>query len=1854
MKKRFAMAYNITRIQSSAITLLYHKTLVILVLIMINLPLFSQVVYVDPAATGTSDGASWINAMTDLQSAIDAAAAVATSSNPMQVWVKAGTYKPTTGTDQTIRFKIKNYVEMYGGFAGTETTLAQRDIGSNPTIISGDIGILNDRTYNSRGLWLIDANVNGPVVINGFTMEGAYDPSNLTTIGIINSESGASPTEMAFSDCIFSNNEVGFGSVLGYGSVPARFYSCKFLDNFGTTLWSTNAVEVHNSLFAGNNQCIYLQLGTAIVSNCTFSNNTGTGISVQNQATPITTTISNNIFWGNAGTDITIDGNASTNLTAVNNLVQDPFSFGTNTLSSDPQFFDASSGDFRIKLCSPAVNAGDNSNLNGSISKDLGGNDRIYNTTVDLGAYESQSNPLEFSAVEIGDAFCYGGSDGQISVNGGGGTGSPLEYSIDGVNYQSSGVFAGLGVGSYEIFIKDTGENCTYSETFQVGEPDEITFITSVVSGAAMNELSIQASGGAGLFQYSLDGSAYSNSSLPLTSSGEITVYVKDANNCVVTQEYHISNDGKFVVFVDPAATGDGSGLSWADAKTDLQTALDLAATFAAGSNEAEVWVKAGTYFPDAQPSTDRTKRIHLRNKVALLGGFVGTETLASQRDFRSNQTILSGDIGVANDSTDNSYGIVTMGSDVTDYAKIDGWELTGAFALAKGSGNSAISMIGDVGDLYVRNCTFRYNLSNEGACISAREVSNSTSTIHIDYSYFVFNGFYATSSYVGSAIYVKNKIEVFNSLFISNNSGVGGVCYIDPVAGGNMKIINSTFYKNYAGSGGSIFYDASNGLATVELRNNIFSEYGFGAFSLATTLGSTLSATNNIYQEGLGAGNISADPLFFDADNYDLRIKHCSPAVDAADDSYLPLGAGTDLAGNTRQYNALDIGAYESQKDTIAISVSGSQNVSCHGGADGQLAVSASGGEGTLEYSLDATNFQSDGIFSNLSASTYQVTVRDQDNNCLATSQMIEIGQPDELLIEDTNLTIVNVSCFGQADGSITGTVSGGTSPYQFSFDGGATVTASSMSGSNFTLTDLNIGSYTVTVTDANGCTFMLANPITITQPDDLLISVVRTNVTCAGLGDGSATLIVTGGTAPYEYSIDGANYQSSNEFTGLAPGSYTLYVKDANTCENISQLTISEPSALSTIAVSASNITCHGGSNGSMAFGGSGGTPPYSYSLDGVNFQTSHIWSDLEAGSYSILIRDANGCEVTQNWTLTEPDPLAGSVTVTGTSSCGATDGSVIATVSGGTSPYQYSLNGGTSQTSNQFDDLSSGAYQILVTDANGCEIIVDGLVSDPVTSTVVSSSTNISCFGGSDGTITLSVSGGIGPISYSIDGGGNTQSSPEFTGLSAGSYQIEVIEGNGCTQTVSVQLTQPDALAITAVLTDLSCFESADGVISLAITGGTQPYETTLDGSIFTSLTSFEQLTAGTYSVTVRDANGCEMTETFTISEPDAVSGSASVIDASCTGSLNGSITIIPASGVSPFDYRLNGGSTQTSNVFDQLDPGVYTITITDANGCQGVLEAAVGTNVDIIPSLSAYDESCFGAKDGGILVSASGGTSPYAYSLDGSTFEETSELKNLASGVYTVLVRDANGCLGQGSVTISGPDEIIVQIASAGHPLCFGDMDGFLDVTASGGSGTLTFSLDGTNFQSSGLFEQLGADDFTITVMDESGCASTLTTSLMEPTQLQVAARLVDKSLTITATGGTAPYEYSINSGVAQSSNVFADLAPGTYLVDVVDANGCEVTLTESFEVLSATEVAKKLNIYPLPAMDQVTLHFNTPGGVLTVFDLDGKEITIVQVDEQEIRLDVSKMKNGLYVIRHSVQGTTTISRLLIQR
>jgi hypothetical protein len=833
----------------------------------------------------------------------------------------------------------------------------------------------------------------------------------------------------------------------------------------------------------------------------------------------------------------------------------------------------------------------------------------------------------------------------------------------------------------------------------------------------------------------------------------------------------------------------------------------------------------------------------------------------------------------------------------------------------------------------------------------------------------------------------------------------------------------------------------------------------------------------------------------------------------------------------------------------SLLTSTSSSTNISCFGGANGTTSISVNGGTTPYTYSWNVSG--SGSSLSGLAAGNYSVNVTDA-NGC-TTSAAYTLTQPTALAV---TITKVNVFCNGGSNGRATATPSGGTAPYTYLWSTGATTAM---------ITGRTQGNYTVTVTDANGCT--KSGLVCITQPAALSVSTSTTNVSCFGGNNGTASATVSGGTPAYTYLWStGGN---TNSVSGLSNGSYTLTVTDSKACTATRTVNITQPAVIS-ISITSTNVSCNGGNNGSASASVSGGTAPFTYSWSNQNTTSNN--NNLTAGTYLLTVTDANGCTKTETITISEPTALSASTSKTDVSCYGGNNGTASVNVSGGIAPYTYSWSNGntTSSTAN----LTAGTYQVTVTDANGCTSTASVIINQGPALVITSSFTQPLCNGGSEGSAAVSVNGGTDPFTYSWTGNASTSNS--IANVAAGTYTVTVIDANGCIGTSDVIVTEPAPITVLFTVTPVTCHGGNDGSAIATATGGTAPY--TYRWACGINGPDLTGRTAGLYTLVVTDANGCTGTFSTTITEPNPITLTVNKINVSCNNGSNGAISITSTNGgTTPYTYLWSTGNVGT--LISGIPTGSYTVTVTDTKGCTFQASYYISEPIALSGYFTKMNVKCNGGSDGFAKIFASGGTAPYTYMW--STGATTISIHGRTAGKYTVTVTDANGCTLVKRVTIIQPTPIAIA-NSINNVSCYGGVDGAIATTVSGGSSPYTYLW--SNSATTASISNLAAGSYTITVTDKNMCTATKNITVSEPTQLTASISTnhvscnggSNGSAVVTASGGTAPYSYSWNVGGTNASNT--NLSAGTYTVVITDATGCttssSVTITEP-AVLSAT-------------------------------------------------------------------------------
>lgn len=831
-------------------------------------------------------------------------------------------------------------------------------------------------------------------------------------------------------------------------------------------------------------------------------------------------------------------------------------------------------------------------------------------------------------------------------------------------------------------------------------------------------------------------------------------------------------------------------------------------------------------------------------------------------------------------------------------------------------------------------------------------------------------------------------------------------------------------------------------------------------------------------------------------------------------------------------------------------------QNVTTCSGSSITFTVPLPGGLFNTYTFLDgATTLQSSSsntfTTSSLSVGTHTITATSSTAGGCTTAAsnqiIVTISAGPTLTLSSQS----NVSCNGGTNGAATMTASAGTAPYTYAW--------SPSGGTAATATGLSAGTYSCVVTDATGCT--RTQTVSITQPNAITDTATTTPATC-GSNNGSATVNPSGGVGGYTYLWSPSGGTAATA-TGLTAGSYTCTITDANGCTLVEPVNVNSAGGPTISLSTQTNVTCNGGSDGAATMTVSGGTSPFSYVWSSLPNTTPSV-TGIPAGSYTCTVTDANNCVQSATVLITEPPVLTVSMSSSDVLCNGGNSGTAYVTAGGGVGSftYQWSPAGGTADTAN---GLSAISYTCVITDGNGCTISESVTITEPTALVTSNSQTNVSCNGGNNGTGTVSASGGTGSFTYAWSSGGT--SATEIM-LSATTYTCVITDGNGCSATETITITQPTVISGTFTAVDASCGNN-NGTATVTASGGTSPYSYFWPSSGTNNATD-TNMAPGTFTCIFSDNNGCTDSVSVTIQNAGTPAVTiATQTDITCFGMNDGQVSVNVTGGSGPYTYSWSP-SGGTSNAATGLGPATYTCTVTDASGCTQTQTATIIEPSALSVTISGTDDTC-AAGNGTASVAVTGGTGSYTYgwSPSGGTAATAS---GLTANVYTCTISDANGCTTTSTVSIQNTGGATVALSSQTNVMCNGDLSGSAMMSATGGNSPYTYSWSpsgGTSATASGL----GAGTYTCTVTDATGCTSAQTVAITQPLS---ALTVTDASSngcgtnsaigSVTAIGGTSPYTYAWSSGGSGATE--SNLATGTYSCIVSDANGCADTISVS--------------------------------------------------------------------------------------
>ncbi len=840
-----------------------------------------------------------------------------------------------------------------------------------------------------------------------------------------------------------------------------------------------------------------------------------------------------------------------------------------------------------------------------------------------------------------------------------------------------------------------------------------------------------------------------------------------------------------------------------------------------------------------------------------------------------------------------------------------------------------------------------------------------------------------------------------------------------------------------------------------------------------------------------------------------------------------------------------------------LDVNVTG-QPVDCNGGADGAvLATPVTAQNNTpFEYlwNTGATTQQLAGV----GAGPYSVTVTDSIG-CTASGSFTVIEPP----LLGVSTTVVDEQTFGGCDGSATATASGGTPPYLYQWSPGGQI--------GQTASNLCPGNYTVTITDANGCTVQRTVTVNVLSCTGFTVQVNTTSPSCFGQSNGTATAVVSGGTAPFTYFWPTGGSTSSS-LSGIGAGTFTVQVTDSVNCQQSASGVVTQP-ALLQAATAVDNVTCHGLANGAIELTITGGTTPYGYTWS--NGATTEDLNNLGPSTYGVSIVDANGCTANTSGAVTEPDTLGASSVDTDVTCFGGSDGAIDLTATGGLAPYQYSWSNG--PTSADISGLSAGNYTVTFVDQNACVFVYSTTVDEAqlFVPTITAGGTTTFCAG--DSVVLTATTGNT----YLWSNGATT---PSITVFASGAYSVHVVTDDGCegdSAPIQVTVNANPTPTVSPVGPTTFC----DGGTVTLTTGSYASYLWSTGATTQSIVVS----TSGTYTVTVTDGDGCEGTSGSVgvtvndLPEPTVTAGGPTTF-------CQGDNLMLTASAAS--SYLWSTGATSQSITVSTA--GSFTVTVTDANGCQGTSDPVVTTvNTNPTPTITPDGPVIFCAGDSVVLTSSA--SDSYLWN----TGATTQSITVFATGTFSVTVTDANGCVGTSSPINVTVNNNPTPVISADGPLDFCDGD----------SVVLTSSLATSYVWSTGAISRsitvFAAGEYYVTATVGTGCSGTSDTTTViifnNPTPTLFADGPTTfcngQNVNLTVTAGA---NYMWNTG--SPGQTITVTQSGSYWATVTIINGCS-GISDTIDVI--------VNPNPVPTI--------TPDGPLEFCDGDSVTLTSSSAD-----------------------------------
>lgn len=732
-----------------------------------------------------------------------------------------------------------------------------------------------------------------------------------------------------------------------------------------------------------------------------------------------------------------------------------------------------------------------------------------------------------------------------------------------------------------------------------------------------------------------------------------------------------------------------------------------------------------------------------------------------------------------------------------------------------------------------------------------------------------------------------------------------------------------------------------------------------------------------------------------------------------------------------------------------------------------------------------------------------------------------------------------------------------------------------------NYSIPGINStgGSITVNAQFSTDTSCHFTQPYTSPAPCTCSVIASNNGPVCAG-SSLQLTATVTGTPTVYQWSGPGGyNGNTQNPVIGsptvTQSGVYSVTITAGScTATDTTEVQILDGPVLTPVVT---NLLCNGYTNGSIILNATTTQPPLSY-IWSVTTATGDTAANLAVGSYSVTVTSTTGCSATGSYTIIQPNPIVLSQpTITNASCSGGGSITVNAVGGSGTLQYVWSNAGTTAAISN----LAAGPYTLTVTDANSCTATATYNVGAAPGSIVFNTPqiTSVSCTGSADGSITVSATGGGGPITFTWGSNVNNTTGATISNLAAGTYTVIANDPTGCSAMVSYLITEPSPIVFAApLIIDASC--TSGGSISVSASGGTGAI--TYAWSNNQSGATISNLAPAAYQVTATDQNGCTATATHTVNpDPTAVVlGTPVTTSVSCIGGSDGTVTVAPTGGTGTYSYNWATNPQQTTPTATGLPAGPVDITVTDGNNCSSSATYIVTEPASpVTTTLGKQNVTCNTGSNGSLQAIVAGGTPPYTYLWNDSAQQITPTASNLRIGTYAVTVTDVNGCTTTASDVISEPSAIIINTSSTAVS-CVGSTDGTITVSAFGGTPPYTYSAGSAGstftYTPDSVLQGLAIGAYTVLVKDSYDC--------VQSAQAVVPNAVIDNFVTatdstscygsdyndgaahieaLTLTNG--PFSFSLDNSIPQTSGDFYNVSAGQHVISATNAHGCVSTI-----------------------------------------------------------------------------------------